>query len=654
MRNLYRKLAVSNIRGNKPVYFPFLLTNILSVMVFFVMASIQNQEIIQTLPGSYVFVQFMKAGVVVTGVFAGVFLLYTNQLLIRQRKKELGLYNIFGLEKKHIAKVLGYESLFLTIIGILAGIVLGICLGKLFFLVLLKLLRLDSSLSFSFSQTALLQTIGCFAGVGILILAWNLVTVVKSKPVELLYAAKKGDAYHSFVALKALVGILCLAGAYALILTTPSPIEIIGRVISIALLILFGTMFFFSSCSVVLLQALKRNDRYYYKARNFISVSGLIYRLKQNAKGLSNICILSTIVMVLATTTMALYVGQQEMISFRFPMETKIVVSNTEDVSQMLPQTVHSVAEEYGVTLDREIAYPITRISGVYQDGVISVYDPQTDPANQTCGVYFLSLQTFNSIEGANEQLSPGEVLAFSSGRDLNATEIWFEQTKYTIKSELTQLSIQNKSILSSETFYYFIVPTQEDVEALLQVLMPSEMRLRQSYNMMFDASGENEQEFIDVLQSRLQTNFTEVSFQNADQTKQDDTYTYGGFLFIGLLLSLLFMIFLTLVVYYKQITEGYSDRYNYEVMQKVGLDRKEVSAVVHKQIRMMFFLPLLTAVVHLAVSLYAIALLLATLGLTNVLVLLLCAGAICVLFVLIYLVMYFSTARVYCKIVTR
>lgn len=134
MRNLYRKLAVSNIRGNKPVYFPFLLTNILSVMVFFVMASIQNQEIIQTLPGSYVFVQFMKAGVVVTGVFAGVFLLYTNQLLIRQRKKELGLYNIFGLEKKHIAKVLGYESLFLTIIGILAGIVLGICLGKLFFL----------------------------------------------------------------------------------------------------------------------------------------------------------------------------------------------------------------------------------------------------------------------------------------------------------------------------------------------------------------------------------------------------------------------------------------------------------------------------------------------------------------------------------------
>ena len=485
-------------------------------------------------------------------------------------------------------------------------------------------------------------------------MAWNLITVVRSKPVELLYAAKKGDLYHSFVVLKALVGILCLAGAYALILTTPSPIEIIGRVVPIALLILCGTMFFFSSCSVVLLQTLKRNDRYYYKARNFISVSGLIYRLKQNAKGLSNICILSTIVMVLATTTMALYVGQQEMISFQFPMETKIAVSNTEDVGQTLPQAVHSLAEEYNVTLDREISYPVTRIGGVYQDGVISVYDPQTDPANQTCGVYFLSLQTFNSIEGTNEQLAPGELLAFSSGRDLDATEIWFEQTKYTIKSELAQLSIQNKSVLSSETFYYFVVPTQEDIDALLQVLMPSEMRLRQSYNMMFDASGENEQKFIDVLQSRLQTNFTEVSFQNADQTRQDNTYTYGGFLFIGLLLSLLFMIFLTLVIYYKQITEGYSDRYNYEVMQKVGLDRKEVSAVVHKQIRIMFFFPLLMAVAHLAVSLYAIAMLLATLGLTNVFVLLLCAGAICTLFVLIYLVMYFSTARVYCKIVTR
>lgn len=654
MRSLYRKLAVSNIRGNRPVYFPFLLTNILSVMVFFVMASIQNQEIIQTLPGSYVFVQFMKAGVVVTGIFAGVFLLYTNQLLIRQRKKELGLYNIFGLEKKHIARVLGYESLFLTVIGILVGIMLGICFGKFFFLILLKLLRLDSSLSFRFSQTALLQTIGCFAGIGILILAWNLITVARSKPVELLYAAKKGDVNHSFVALKALVGVLCLAGAYALILTTPSPIDIIGRVIPIALLILFGTMFFFSSCSVVLLQALKRNDRYYYKSRNFISVSGLIYRLKQNAKGLSNICILSTIVMVLATTTMALYAGQQEMIFFQFPMETKIAVSNIDDASQTLPQMVHSVAEEYGVTLDREITYPITRISGIYQDEVISVYDPQTDPAIQSCGVYFLSLQTFNSIEGVNEQLAPGELLAFSSSKDLNTSEIWFEQIRYSVKSELNQLSIQNKSILSSETFYYFVVPTQDDIEALVQVLMPSETRLRQSYNMMFDANGENEQEFIAVLQSQLQADFTEVSFQNADLTRQNSTYTYGGFLFIGLLLSLLFMIFLTLVIYYKQITEGYSDRYNFEVMQKVGLDRKEVSGVVHKQIRMMFFFPLLTAVVHLAVSLYAIAMLLATLGLTNVLILLLCAGAICILFVIIYLVMYFSTARVYYKIVTQ
>ncbi len=195
MRNFYIRLAVSNIKKNKPVYYPFFLTNILSVMIFYVMASIQNQTIIATLPGSYIFVQFLKVGVVMTGMFAGVFLLYTNGLLIRQRKKELGLYTIFGLEKKHIAKVLMLESLLLTTTGLVAGIVLG----KLFFLVLLKLLHLDSGLTFQFLTEALMQTGICFIVIGVFILFYNLFSVMKAKPVELLYAAHKGDNYHSFV-----------------------------------------------------------------------------------------------------------------------------------------------------------------------------------------------------------------------------------------------------------------------------------------------------------------------------------------------------------------------------------------------------------------------------------------------------------------------
>ena len=279
MRNFYIRLAISNITKNKPVYFPFFLTNVLSVMVFFVMASIQKQEIIATLPGSYIFIQFLKIGVVLTGLFAGVFLLYTNQLLIRQRKKELGLYSIFGLEKKHITRILCYENLLLTATGLVTGTILGMCLGKMFFLILLKLLHLDSGLTFQFSTAALTQTAVCFSVIGILILLYNLFSVRKAKPVELLYADRKGDTYRSFVVLKALLGVLCLTGAYALIFTTPSPIDVIGRILPIAVLILAGTMFFFSSCSVVLLQALKRSDRYYYKPQNFIAVSGLIYRL---------------------------------------------------------------------------------------------------------------------------------------------------------------------------------------------------------------------------------------------------------------------------------------------------------------------------------------------------------------------------------------
>ena len=654
MRNFYIRLAVSNIKKNKPVYHPFFLTNILSVMIFYVMASIQNQTIIATLPGSYIFVQFLKVGVVMTGMFVGVFLLYTNGLLIRQRKKELGLYTIFGLEKKHIAKVLMLESLLLTTAGLVAGIVLGIVLGKLFFLVLLKLLHLDSGLTFQFLTEALVQTGICFIVIGVFILFYNLFSVMKAKPVELLYAAHKGDDYHPFVGLKAFLGILCIGGAYALILTTPSPIDIIGRVFPIALLILVGTLFFFSSCSVVLLQALKKNDSYYYKPENFISVSGLIYRLKQNAKGLSNICILSTVVMVIATTTLALYVGQKEMISFRFPMETKISVSDIADGQPALPQFVHKTAEQYDMEISREADYNVTYISGVYKDNTISVYQPDIYPPDMTCGIYLITWEDYSRMEEGAEPLEADEVFVFSSSKDLGVSEISFDSLKYRVKAELSELAIQSKSVLSSETHYYIICPMQKDIGNILAELSPAENKFSQTYNMMFDAEGGQETDYNAALQNQLGSSYAGAKYENAETKRQSDNYTYGGFLFIGLLLSLLFMIFMALVIYYKQITEGYSDRYNFEVMQKVGLDQNEVSAIVHKEIRTMFFLSLLIAVIHLAVSLYAVAMLLAVFGLTNVLVLLLCAGTISLLFAFIYVVMYFSTAKTYCKIVMR
>jgi putative ABC transport system permease protein len=546
------------------------------------------------------------------------------------------------------------RSILLTTAGLVAGIVLGIVLGKLFFLVLLKLLHLDSGLTFQFLTEALVQTGICFIVIGVFILFYNLFSVMKAKPVELLYAAHKGDNYHPFVGLKAFLGILCIGGAYALILTTPSPIDIIGRVFPIALLILVGTLFFFSSCSVVLLQALKKNDSYYYKPENFISVSGLIYRLKQNAKGLSNICILSTVVMVIATTTLALYVGQKEMISFRFPMETKISVSDIADGQPALPQFVHKTAEQYDMEISREADYNVTYISGVYKDNTISVYQPDIYPPDMTCGIYLITWEDYSRMEEGAEPLEADEVFVFSSSKDLGVSEISFDSLKYRVKAELSELAIQSKSVLSSETHYYIICPMQKDIGNILAELSPAENKFSQTYNMMFDAEGGQETDFNAALQNQLGSSYAGAKYENAETKRQSDNFTYGGFLFIGLLLSLLFMIFLALVIYYKQITEGYSDRYNFEVMQKVGLDRNEVSAIVHKEIRTMFFLPLLIAVIHLAVSLYAVAMLVAVFGLTNVLVLLLCAGTISLLFAFIYMVMYFSTAKTYCKIVMR
>lgn len=654
MRNFYIRLAVSNIKNNKSVYYPFFLTDILSVMIFYVMASIKNQRITRTLPGSNTFVLLLYVGVAMTGLFAGVFLLYTNGLLMRQRKKELGLYAIFGLEKKHVAKVLMLESLLLTVAGLAAGIIFGVALGKLFFLILLKLLHLDSGLAFQFMTEALIETSIWFMVIGVVILFYNLFSVVRAKPVELLYAARKGEHYNSFVGLKAFLGILCIGGAYAMILTTPSPIDVIGRVFPIAFLILVGTQLFFSFCCVVLLQALKRNEKYYYRPQNFISVSGLIYRLKQNAKGLSNICILSTAVMVIATTTLALYVGQKEMVSFRFPMETKISVSDIAQGQPPLPQLVYETARQYGIVISREADYNVTWIGGVYKDNTFLVYEPEKFPPDITCGIYLITWEDYCRMEGGAEPLEADEVFVFSSSKDLGVSEISFDSLKYRVKTELSDIVIQSKSVLAAETKYFFICPTQKEIGNILAELSPAENKLEQTYSMMFDAEGEREAEFNAALQNQLVSNYAGATYENAEIERESDNYTFGGFLFIGLLLSLLFMIFLTLVIYYKQITEGYSDRCHFEVMQKIGLDRNEVSAIVHKEIRIMFFLPLLVAVIHLAASLYAVAMLLSVFGLTNVCVLALCAGTIFLLFVLIYVVMYFSTARTYCKIVMR
>ncbi len=356
--------------------------------------------------------------------------------------------------------------------------------------------------------------------------------------------------------------------------------------------------------------------------------------------------------MVIATTTLSLYVGQREMISFRFPMETKISVSDITDGQPALPQLVHQIAEQYDVAISREADYHVTYISGVFKDGTVSVYQPEKYPPDITCGIYLIAWEDYNRIEGGAETLEADEVFSFSSSKDLGVSEIYFDSLKYRVKAELSEFVIQSKSVLSSETHYFFICPTQKDIDNILAELSPAENKFRQTYSMMFDAEGEQETDFNAALQNQLVSNYAGAKFENAETKRQSDNYTFGGFLFIGLLLSLLFMIFLTLVIYYKQITEGYSDRYNFEVMQKVGLDRSEVSAVVHKEIRTMFFFPLFMAMIHLAFSLYAVAMLLAVFGLTNIWVLLLCMGAISLLFVLIYIVMYFSTARVYCKIV--
>ena len=656
---LYPKLAATNIKKNGKTYFPYLLTCMLTVMMFYDLLMVSTNSALNTMPGASQLRLILNFAVSITGGFSAIFLFYTNSFLIRQRKKEMGLYQVLGMDKKNLTKMMLWESIYTAGAGILGGILLGIVFGRLIFLVLLKLIRFDVAFKFSVEPEAILITIVLFAGIFFVILIWNVVQVQRVNPVELLQGGKKGEKEPKANWLIAVIGILLLGSGYYIAQTTESPLSAITKFFIAVILVIFGTYALFTAGSVAFLKLLKKNKAYYYKTKHFISVSGLIYRMKQNAVGLANICIMSTIVLVLVSATASLYIGQENVMDTRFKTEFSAISdqTTTENI-QAMERIVKEETEKRQLQIIHEQKFRYVPLSAL-KEGNRLEFDIESGngyDADKMRGLYVLPLADYNALEGTDVSLAADEVLTYFPNEDFEGGEIMIAGETYHVKENLQQSNLQKKRESGVTENVYLVMADDAAVEHVIQLYGPTRVPITMQYLLNFDLKGEKAAKIdaLEAMKTRLETSGEVQScyVEYREAYAQEFYGVYGGFFFLGIFVGFLFLMATVLTIYYKQISEGYDDKERYQIMQKVGMSRKEVKSSIRSQILTVFFVPLLMAVLHVAVAFKPITKLLLVFNLSDTHLSMMCTIGVSAVFAVFYVIVFAITSREYYKIV--
>lgn len=650
-KHLYLRLALTNIRKNGRFYVPFLLTGIAAVAMFFILLS---TGLTQTLPGGQSMLVLMHFGVIIIGLFSAVFLYYTNSFLIRRRKRELGLYNVLGMEKRHIARVLRRETLVIALICIAGGIGTGIVLDRLMFLVLLNLTHMDVSIRYELQPAAIVATAAVFAVIFLLILLANLLQIRKAKPVELLHSANAGEREPKVKWPLVVIGVLSLGSGYYLSITTTNALQALGMFFVAVLLVILGTYCLFVAGSIAILKLLKRRSHYYYQARHFVSVSGMLYRMKQNAVGLANICILSTMVLVTVSTTASLYGGMQDMLDARYPADIVIAVDRpTAETEAAVEQLAQETFVEEGRAAAQVQRYESLTVS-YSQTNEGFVCDGQT---TNMAYVEFFTPQSFEALTGRKLQLQDNEVAAYvHSGRLPERFTITGEE--YTVAEYLPDRPVKDELSGYVANIYYMVVSSDavlDRIDAAQRAVYGERIACPKFYA-GYNLDGTDEQIIAcsQAVADRLKDG-TDAFTLDCRQSAAPSFYAmYGSFLFLGIFLGLLFMMATVLIIYYKQIIEGYDDRTRFEIMQKVGMDKRLIASSVRSQVLILFALPIAAAALHLVFAFPMLTRLLKCLNLQNVRVFAIGTGVTLAVYVLIYVAVYILTARSYYSIVSR
>lgn len=666
-KGLFPSLAWQNIRKNSKFYLPYILTVIGTVAGFYIVNAIASDEGVLRLRGAAYVKLMMFLGIIIIGIFSVIFLLYTNSFLMKRRKKELALYNMLGMEKRHIAGILCYESLYVALIGIAGGLLCGILLHKLITLALFKLLRFDVPFGFTISTVAIKASVILFTSIIVITLLFNLVGIRRAKPIELLKSSSAGEREPKSKWILALIGVLSLGAGYYIALTTKSAIRALTIYFLAVFLVIIGTYCLFTAISIVVLKQLRRNKKLYYKTKYFIGISGMLYRMKRNAVGLANICILSTMVLVMVSGTLSLYLGTEDMIDRFCPGQiVPQITINSESKNGFQKDIMIEKIKDIIEKNDRKItqfedytylAFAAGKGENYYHTNIENGFN--ADFA-QLC---FITQEDFRKVTGKETNLEENEILFFSDTM----------KDKENIRIETGDYTFDFTIVEHLKSF-----PSVGNLTAIVDTgyaVVKDEQVLRALYKGQKSAYGEKASglEWVAIIDTDLKEDDQIKCAREIGNLSQEDVMgdykgllvntraensadfyaTSGGFLFLGLFLGFLFNMATVLIIYYKQISEGYEDKARFEIMQKVGLPKKEIRCSVSMQILIVFFAPLAVAAIHVAFDFKLMVKLLSLFSLTDNRLTMLCTFGTLLGFAVIYGIVYWLTARTYYKIVS-
>lgn len=636
----YFNLAKNNIKKNSRVYSPYLIITSFIVLVAYIMQSVRNNSGIDSLVGSVNIKNMLAFGNLVTAIFSVIFLFYINSFIMKKRKTELGLYNVLGLDKKHIIKIIFLERVITSFITIIGGLILGIAMDKILYLVFLKLIGEGVKLGFDISSKAIFYTVSLFLVLNIILFLWDSFEIIRAKTISLLQSKNVGEKEPKIKKLSLFLGVICLVGGYFLAFNVDNPINAINMFFIAVILVMIGTYNLFLWGSIFILKMLKRNKKIYYKTNNFISISTMIYRMKKNAVGLANICILSTAVIIILSSTLSLYVGSESYFNKRYSSDIEVYAreTNLETVKK-----IDEIIDKADVDKSSILNYKYQNNMYIREGNRFNNKNKETSNLSIDNGsiIVKIPLSDYNKFENKNITLNKNEALIFSDGEKFSYKDIEINGEKYDVKP------IENVGKFYDKDAEIDIVPTY------ILIVNDNDLSDKFTYIYKFDVANKNnilsESNFI---KSQLKKDKINVLVDNVIIAKKDFDSLYGSFLFIGLLLGSVFLFATILIIYYKQLSEGYEDKERFNIMKKVGMEDKEIRKIIKKQVSIVFLSPVALASIHLFFAYPMIKKILYTLNLRQDSIFILMTIGTVVIFLIVYSIVYNLTSKIYYKIV--
>lgn len=647
-KSFYGSLALNNVKKNAKGYVPYMLTCMISIMIFYIMAAIVYNPDVTRMFGGTTLRSLLTFGMWIVGIFSAVFLFYTNTFLIKQRKKELALYNILGMAKRHIGKVMLLETIFVSAVSLIIGLIAGMVLGKLFFLLLLRVLVVELPMEYQLSAEGALLTAALFGAIFLIVLLCNLGRISLANPIQLMAGSRQGEKEPRTKWLLVLVGLGAVGAGYYMAITVVSPIQALGVFFGATLLVIAGTYLLFTAGSIALLKLLKKKKSFYYKTEHFTAVSGMLYRMKRNAAGLASICVLSTMVLVTISTTVSMQVGIGDILDRQIPYDIQARSQEplTKKEAAVLTNQLETALNQYGAEHGNVVSYPCVATYG-YEEGNRVIPIETFSPDKELVQVYLVPMEG-SRLERDYGPLAEDEIV-IGGEREIDGETFGIGSMEFRVKegnsdfktaAELGTIAIP----------YYILVKDQQVVDEIRSTAR--EAFSTEIYFTGVNLDSQSSDKIKAVAKKLSKETGRAINVENRQTGAMELHSIYGGLLFVGIFLGLLFTIATVLMIYYKQITEGYEDSESYHIMQKVGMSLAEIRRSIRSQILIVFFLPLIAALFHVAAAFNMMSRLLIAIQITNVWLFVGATAATVLAFAVIYVAVYTLTAREYYRLV--